>query len=163
MFVQKPSVPRHRCISQCSRWQCPCVCWCYCPQTLANPFNIVDVTDMSEQLASLFSLSASELELEIINLQNDIRLKAHQMDKDFWKLLDPEKFKNIQTAALKLSCLFGSTYRCESAFSDMNFIKSKFRTRLTDEHLNDSIRVNLSGYTPQYSALVDAMQCQVSH
>ena len=37
------------------------------------------------------------------------------------------------------------------------------QTCLTDAHLDDCVRVNLSGYTPDYNALVDSMQCQNSH
>lgn len=44
---------------------------------------------------------------------------------------------------------------------DMNFIKSKFQTCLTDAHLVDSIRVNLLGYTPDYNALVT--ECSVKN
>ncbi|KAF7669603.1 hypothetical protein LDENG_00176720 [Lucifuga dentata] len=64
---------------------------------------------------------------------------------------------------MKVACLFGSTYLCESAFSDMNFIKNKHRTCLTDAYLEDSVRVAVSSYTPDYSALVNSMQCQASH
>lgn len=110
-----------------------------------------------------FNLVSSEVELEILTLQSDINLKAHQGATEFWKLVDPEKYVNISTAAMKVACLFGSTYLCESAFSDMNFIKNRHRTRLTDGHLEDSIRVTVSGYTPDYRALVDVMQCQASH
>ena len=62
-----------------------------------------------------------------------------------------------------MSALFGSTYLCEAAFSDMNVMTSKYRTRLSDEHLNDSIRVSLSGYTPAHTCMVDSMQCHSSH
>ncbi|XP_070402531.1 general transcription factor II-I repeat domain-containing protein 2-like [Nothobranchius furzeri] len=69
-----------------------------------------------------------------------------------------KKYKGVCTAAMKVACMFGSTYLCESAFSDMNFIKSKHRTRLTDAHLHDSVRVAVS-VTPQ----ITAIWCQVSH
>lgn len=59
--------------------------------------------------------------------------------------------------------LFGSTYPCESAFSDMNFIKNKHRTCFSDAHLQDSLRVAVSKYTPDYNTLVNSMRCQSSH
>jgi len=49
---------------------------------------------------------------------------------------------------MKVACLFDSTFLCESAFPDMNFIKNKHRTRVTDGHLKDCISVMVSGYTP---------------
>lgn len=134
-----------------------------CVTFIANPFMDVDISEISGKMAELFCVNPVEIELELLNLQNDIQLKSHQYAKHFWTLAEPEKYKNVCQAALKIAALFGSTYLCESAFSDMNVMKSKLRTRLTDEHLKDSLRVNLSGYIPAYSSLVGSMQCQVSH
>ncbi|XP_078542665.1 general transcription factor II-I repeat domain-containing protein 2-like [Lissotriton helveticus] len=134
-----------------------------CVMFTSNPFMEVDVSDISEQISVLLNLDSATMEMEIVTLQNDIELKARQSDLNFWSLVDAEKYKNIRTAAMKLFSLFGSTYLCESTFSDMNFVKSKLRTRLTGDHLNDCIRVALSGYTPDYRGLADARQCQVSH
>ncbi|KAK2841713.1 hypothetical protein Q5P01_011913 [Channa striata] len=53
---------------------------------------------------------------------------AYQGAPNFWGLVDTEKYSGVCTAALKVVSLFGSTYLCESAFFDMNFIKNKHRT-----------------------------------
>jgi len=37
--------------------------------------------------------------------------------------------------------MFGNTYACESTFSTMKQIKSKNRSRLADETLDDSLRL----------------------
>ncbi|RXM96099.1 General transcription factor II-I repeat domain-containing protein 2A [Acipenser ruthenus] len=126
----------------------------------SHPFMDVDVSDISEQVGSLFNLDCVELEMEILNLQNDIQLKARYPVSDFWTLVDKDKYRNLCTAAMKVESLFGSTYLCESAFSYRNFSKSKFLTHLSEEHLNDSIRVALSNYMPDFAGLVDSMQCQ---
>ena len=134
-----------------------------CVSFISNPFMQVDITCIAEQLSATFNVDAGQVEIEILTLQNDLHLKAHQDAPNFWCLVDTEKYKGVCTAAMKVACLFGSTYLCESAFSDMNFIKNKHRTRLTDAHLQDSLRVTVSNYTPDYSTLVDSMQCQTSH
>lgn len=103
-------------------------------------------------MAELFDVSALEMEMEVINLQNNIQLKSQQHSPNFWCLVDPGVNKYIHQAALKASALFGSTYLCEAAFSDMNMIKCKFRTRLSDD-LNDC----------NDASLVEAMQCQSAH
>ena len=36
--------------------------------------------------------------------------------------------------------MFGSTYRCEQCFSILKFIKNKFLTSLTDEHMLHCLR-----------------------
>ncbi|KAK0142715.1 General transcription factor II-I repeat domain-containing protein 2A [Merluccius polli] len=119
-----------------------------CVTFMANPFMDVDISEISGQMAELFCVDPVEMEMEVINLQNNVQLKSQQHSQHFWSLVEPDNYENLHQAALKMCALFGSTYLCESAFSDMNVLKSKLRTRLTDEHLNDSIRVNLSGYTP---------------
>lgn len=105
-----------------------------CATFISNPLMDVDISDNSEQMGEVFSLSAVDLEMEILSLQNDFQLKSHKSAADFWKFVDAKKYPNISTGAMKCATLFGSTYLCESAFSDMNFIKSKFRTCLTDAH-----------------------------
>ena len=134
-----------------------------CVSFVTNPFMYVDVTSTAKQLSDLFSLSTTDVEMEILTLQNDINLKAHQSAPNFWCLVDREKYSGVCTAAMKIASFFGSTYRCESAFSNMNFIKNKHRTRLTDAHLQDSLRIAVSNYSPDYNALVSSMQCQASH
>ena len=110
---------------------------------ISNPFVGVDTSDISEQTGEVFSRSAADLEMEILSLQNDIQLKSHKSVADFCKIVDAKKYPNINTGAMKCATLFDSTYLCESAFSDMNFIQSNLRTCLTDAHLDDCIRVNL--------------------
>ena len=134
-----------------------------CVSFVTNPFMYVDVTSTAEQLSDLFSLSATDVEMEILTLHNDINLKAHQSAPNFWCLVDNEKYSGVCTAAMKIASFFGSTYLCESAISNTNFIKNKHRTRLTDAHLQDSLRIAVSNYSPDYNALVSSMQCQASH
>ena len=123
----------------------------------------VDTSEISGQMAELFCVDPVEMKIEVVTLQNNVELESQQHSQHFWSLVDPDNYKNLHQAALKMSAMFGSTYLCESAFSDMNVMKSKFRTRLTDDHLNDSIRVNLGRYTSAYSSFVCSMQCQSSH
>lgn len=137
---------------------------------MANPFMDLDISEISGQMPELFCVDPVEMVTEVINLQTNVQLKSQQHSEDFWNILEPNKQKNkkkikLHKAALKMSALFGSAYLCDPAFSDMNILKTNFRTRLTNEHLNDSIsvRVNLSGYTQSFSSLADSMQSQSSH
>ncbi|GFR24114.1 uncharacterized protein TNCT_369451, partial [Trichonephila clavata] len=53
-----------------------------------NPFNVTE-DDVLEIVSGYFGLhNIEDLELEIINLQSDIILKAHRYDKMFWNLVD---------------------------------------------------------------------------
>jgi hypothetical protein len=45
----------------------------------------------------------------------------------------------------------------------MKILKSKYRSSLTDKHLNDCMKVAITKYTPNCNKLGEEMQCQVSH
>ncbi|PNF20389.1 hypothetical protein B7P43_G09706, partial [Cryptotermes secundus] len=47
------------------------------------------------------------------------------------------------------SC-FGSTYLCESAFSYLKMTKSKQRSNMTDEHLQDCMKLALTQHSPDF-------------
>ena len=65
--------------------------------------------------------------------------------------------------ALKMMSCFGSTYLAESAFSDMNLIKSEIRNSLTDVHLDQCLRLSVSPYNPDFEKIAKSNQCQRSH
>ncbi|KAG8009282.1 hypothetical protein GBF38_017404 [Nibea albiflora] len=107
-----------------------------CVSFISNPFMNMDISCIAEQLSATFSLDAGQMEIELVTFQNNLHLKAYQATPNFWCLVDTEKYSGA--AAIEVASLFGSTYLCESAVSDMNFIKNKHRTRFTDAHLQDS-------------------------
>lgn len=122
----------------------------------------LDVSNAASKMATLFQMDTSVVENEMINLQCDIQLKPRIADVQFWTLLDDSKYPSIRKCAMHLKAFFGSTYLCESAFSDMKIIKSKYRSTLTDEHLDNCLRLALSSYIPAYEDLADALQCKAS-
>jgi hypothetical protein len=93
-----------------------------------------------------------ELEIEILNFQEDISLKS-SFANNFWTLVDRNKYPMIHSIALKTYSCFGSTYLCEVAFSPMTIIKNKYRSCLTDPHLDDALRAACSNYTPDFRQL----------
>ncbi len=129
---------------------------------VSNPFMPIDVEQVAAKFQEVFALS-SGVDMEIIVLQNDIELKARSRDSDFWGLVNRQKFPLLTACALKVNAYFGSTYLCEMAFSQMKIIKSKYRSRLTDRHLTDCLRLAVSSYEPNYRELTDSIQSQPSH
>ncbi|KAJ8280743.1 hypothetical protein GJAV_G00058480 [Gymnothorax javanicus] len=109
-------------------------------------------------------LSRGRVLLRFLSLLGEIKEFMQSKGKDVSLLEDTEW-------TLDLAFLTDITGKlnhlnCElqgKAFSDMNFIKNKHRTRLTDAHLQDSLRVAVSSYTPDYNTLVNNMKCQSSH
>jgi hypothetical protein len=90
-----------------------------------NPFIVVN----EEQLA--------QLQLELCDLQADSILSTmKEKGMDLFRILPKETYPQLRDFGLRMSSMFGSTYLCESTFSNMKFMKSHYRCSLTDESLH---------------------------
>jgi hypothetical protein len=54
-------------------------------------------------------------------------------------------------------------YLSESGFSTMELLKSKYRSSLSDEHLNDCMRVTITKHTLDYNEEEEGMLSHVLH
>ncbi|XP_073672245.1 general transcription factor II-I repeat domain-containing protein 2-like [Paramisgurnus dabryanus] len=105
----------------------------------ASPFS-VDPVDV-----------AHELQQELIDLQCDdeLQFRHQQLSQiDFYRQLNKEKFPTLQALAKRMLSCFGSTYICEQTFSIMNLNETRLRSRITDAHLRDVIRVATTAVKP---------------
>jgi len=120
---------------------------------------------------SPFSMDPDEapenLQLELIELQCDNECRSrlqHLSLVPFYQQLDKIKFPEIRTFAKKILSLFGSTYLCEQTFSIMNLNKNRLRSRLSDAHLRDILRLNTTTLEPDLtSVLKSRSQFHPSH
>jgi hAT family C-terminal dimerisation region len=134
-------------------------------QFTLNPFSV-----KPESLGEFIpSDSISEAELELIELQNDVYLSTstevnRQECVSMWKAISAfPDYQKITQLAKKVISMFGSTYKCESTFSIMKHVKSKNRSRLSDEHLMDCLRAATTTYVPHFETLAQEIQSQGSH
>ncbi|KAM9299514.1 general transcription factor II-I repeat domain-containing protein 2-like [Gastrophryne carolinensis] len=118
-------------------------------QIFADPFSF-DVQD-----------APPVFQIELIDLQCNSELKAKFRDVSgkadklgqFLRELPPS-FPELSRMFKQTMCLFGSTYLCEKLFSTLNFNKSKYRSRITDAHLQAVLRVSTaSSLTPNVARL----------
>jgi hypothetical protein len=136
-------------------------------QIFINPFII--------SLAEIVSYPAN-IQLELVELQNHDTLKnlfANKLSSkaqnssedfaDFWKLVPKAEFPAITDLAVQFLSSFGSTYVCEKVFSDLNYVKNKYRTSLTEQHICDLLLLSTSDLSPNISKLVKDKQWQKSH
>lgn len=132
---------------------------------LKSPYEVAATAEWTDVAARMFSLSKPLLQMEIIDLQEDISLQMYKTasTEEFWGKHVSEKYANCKTLAINLATMFGSTYVCESSFSKMNFLKSKYRSRLTDAHLEDALRIACSPREPNYRKLAQDRRCNFSH
>uniref|UniRef100_A0AAR2IMY0 SPIN-DOC-like zinc-finger domain-containing protein n=1 Tax=Pygocentrus nattereri TaxID=42514 RepID=A0AAR2IMY0_PYGNA len=97
------------------------------------------------------------LQLELIKIQCDDCLKNHHQQLSlpkFYRGLEKEKFPLMSCHAKKMISLFGSTYICEQTFSLLTLNKSRLRTKMTDSHLHNVLRISTTKFTPDLPAIL---------
>ena len=123
-------------------------------QLLSTPF-AVQIDDVAE-----------ELQMELAEFQSDTFLKQKHADvgiPKFYSFLSRERFPRLLSATARIIAMFGSTYVCEQFFSSMKVNKSVIRSRLTDEHLQATLRVATSNeFKLNIGLFADAKRCQLS-
>ena len=104
--------------------------------------------------------------MELIDLQGRTDLKAKYVKTnlgDFYrKYLDQDMFPNLRKfMLLKWPFL---AYLCEQFFSKMSFIKSSYRSVMTDEHLENGLRVASTSIKVNLNRVVQKKsQLHISH
>ena len=133
---------------------------------IQNPFNLTNIAEFSMEAKLTFKwMDAAKIQLEMIDFQENISLKQAFCDctpETFWaKRGSNVKFPALFQLAVHILTMFGSTYCCESAFSTMNFVKNKFRSSMTNEHLHDSFRLAITPYGTKISRVgkTEKVQC----
>ena len=78
-------------------------------------------------------------QMELIELSEDSILKslfnAMKDPIEIWK--SAVEYPRLHQHARQMPSCFGTTYRCESAFSYMTQIKNRLRSQITNVHLED--------------------------
>ncbi|KAL4084165.1 hypothetical protein QTP88_027998 [Uroleucon formosanum] len=119
---------------------------------LCNPFlvdlnTIYDSDLVKDELIDLRSKEMARHEFQSKNLI------------EFWCSLTMAYPRAVSTA-MKFLIPFATTYLCESGFSTMITIKTKSRNRLD---IKDDMRVALSNTVPDFKAILQSKQQQMSH
>ena len=103
------------------------------------------------------------------NLQEEfLELKCNSTAKDDFQVMPLNDFwpkymhiyKNVGSAALRILLPFSSTYICESGFSTLVTVKTKYRSKLDCEA---DMRCALSSTKPRIKLLVSKRQAHLSH
>ena len=103
----------------------------------------IDLAMFSDPFTVNAETAQDEFQFELLDLQSNRELKTAHRENS---LLD--FYRKYLSHAMVYFSLFGSTYRCEQFFSQMKNVKTDRRSKLTDKHLADTLRVATS--TIQY-------------
>lgn len=121
-----------------------------------NRFNDIKANEISLKIMSMpwgvdVETVPSCLQLELIELQTNTILedvfKKTNLLEFYSKYITVDEFPELRKHALKMLSLFATTYCCEQLFSNMKNVKSKARNRLTDQHLENLLRISSSNLT----------------
>lgn len=124
-------------------------------QFFLNPFGI-DVINNGFLISDIITTEKASAQLELLQLKEDLALKTHYNSnsiQEFWKLVPDLKYPSLKKAVHRINSIFGTTYTCESMFSTMKLIKTKHRSRLTNEHLTELLVTSLTNYKPNFKEL----------
>jgi len=117
---------------------------------IRNPFDC-ELTDLTgrqqEELAELSSDRTLRLQFN------------HKPLASFWANCSQE-YPLLSAEALNVLLPFATTYLCETAFSAVTAMKTKYRSKL---NIEDDLRVCLGGIHPRIDRLCNTKQAQISH
>ena len=106
---------------------------------------------------------AGPLQMELIDQQANVALREHFGLTDpaaFW--LQTAETVGLTTVVRHTLTMFGSTCTCESAFSIMNVIKTKYGSRFPNEHLHMFLRIALTSFNPRFKLLAGQLKANFS-
>ncbi|KAJ8344217.1 hypothetical protein SKAU_G00315460 [Synaphobranchus kaupii] len=89
-------------------------------------------------------------------------LKQDQLVFQNWNSSIRDNYDNMKRYTFGVLSILGSTYLCEQVFSSMNYIKSKLRSRLTDESLKSCLKIKATSYSPDMEKICSEVQKQKS-
>ncbi|KAF7246581.1 BEN domain-containing protein 7 [Varanus komodoensis] len=65
----------------------------------------------------------------------------------------PDTYMNMKMYAFGVLSIFGSTYVSEQVFSNVNYIKNKLCSHLTDDSLQSCVKMKVTSYSPDVQTL----------
>ena len=96
-------------------------------------------------------------QMEYIELQDDLDLKANFLSKaflEFYKVSTKNNISKDFKTCSKID-LLGSTHRCKQFFSKMKYCKSKCWNRISNEPLHDTLCITASSMEPNITTTVE--------
>lgn len=96
-----------------------------------------------------------QIQSELIILRSEIEMIDKQHIIEFWKSIDGSFYPQLKAVSYKLLAFYPSTYFCEQIFSDLKFICSKQRNRLTNSPLKSILLIRNCNKKINISELIE--------
>ncbi|CAG4966915.1 unnamed protein product [Colias eurytheme] len=121
---------------------------------IRNPFAVTN-----ESIINSLSIKQQESLLEM-SVDETLQADFKRMSLiDFWAARQAE-YSELSRKAVNFLLPFPTTYLCESGFSHLVMIKTKYRNRLNTK---SELRLKLSKITPKIESICDSKQAHPSH
>ncbi|OCT83876.1 general transcription factor II-I repeat domain-containing protein 2 [Xenopus laevis] len=96
-----------------------------------------------------------EYHMELCDLQADLFFATREeLGVPFFRLLPKEKYRNLRDLALRMTSMFGSTYICEKAFSELSRLKSNYRNSISHRTLQEILHLSITNINLNFDELV---------
>lgn len=120
------------------------------------------ITQLKENFSARFDDFV--ISRDVIGFVHDI--KAALCDAEslstFW-VACPQDSGTLKTSAVYGLTMFGSTDNCKAVFSKMNSIKTHERNQLSNQSLEDSLRISMTAAKPDVKKLASEEKGNFSH
>ncbi|KAH9510634.1 hypothetical protein DERF_009150 [Dermatophagoides farinae] len=101
---------------------------------------------------------------KFVDLRNDLEnIESNRLLDQIHKIAEMKFYLHGIQFLTPILSIFSSTWACESLFSELNFIKNKYRNRMTDESSSACVLLKLTKYEPDIKLLSSGIQKQKSH
>lgn len=124
----------------------------------------LDLNEKSEEIhifQNLFSCDIEKLspilQMETIDLQCNDALKIKDQQEilvDLYKFLPDTQYPNLKKFVIEYTSIFATTYLCEQTFSKLKYIKSKYRSAMSDEHLESILKIGTNNTEPEFDKII---------
>ena len=133
-------------------------------ELLSNPLTTDLQGEWRDQLKFFFpTVDVCTIQLEMSDLQAE-RPDINDVLKFWSRSCTYQKYPALFDLGIRLLTMFGSTYICESIFSNINYIKNKHRNRLNQEHLENLLMVATTSMQVDFDDILkDKTIFQTSH
>ena len=130
-------------------------------------FNELEMQLVEFQSSTIWKQKFVDLRNDLENIESNRLLdQINKIAEDeilsTWNSI-PDTFNCLKILAKAILSIFSSTWACESLFSELNFIKNKYRNRMTDESSSACVLLKLTKYEPDIKLLSSGIQKQKSH
>ena len=125
---------------------------------IENPFLVTNIATFSVEAKDIWkSIDIAKVQLELIEFQENLVVKesfCNYTPEKFWsEKVSPNNIPILAKLVAHILTMFKSTYCWCSAFSNMNFVKKKFCSCMTNQHLHLSLRLATIELEPRFREL----------